>query len=736
MVKKFILLSAASTLTFPTMAQNLPTPVAKPAIEEIVVTAQKRRQNLQDIGLSVTALGQSTLAAIGRQDVTALAGKVPGLLVNQYSPTITIFNIRGVSQNDFSDAQEAPIAFYNDEVYIGALGAISGQTFDLERVEVLRGPQGTLFGRNATGGLVQIISAKPTKDLQGFLTVTGGSYRQIATEGAISGPLTSWLRARLSFTTDHHDGYIHNTLGPSIGNARFYGGRFQVEADVGAEGKLLLKAQGLRNNHETSGGIYSQQTVVPDADGLGRPIGKNEDFYGTGQGADPFGYVRTSTDPFTQSFDRVPSFDRKYYSLTGRYEQKIGDITIVSLTDYQNLAKNYGEDTDQTPNQVFNYDTSQRLYQISEELRVSGKSGPLRWLVGGYGFKNRSDNTYRVDLSGIAGPVLTYGGRQKTWSLAAFSQLEYALNDKFSAIGGLRYTSDVKTYDFTLAADGALLFPFNQTLYPDLARRHDTALSGKVELDFKPTPSMLLYASVSKGTKGGGYNVISSLPSDPAALANVPSLIPFKPESLYDYEGGFKLKLGDYSTLNGSAFYYDYKNYQAFILVGIVQTIVNRPATIKGLELEFNTRPINGLSLQLFATGLKTKVRNITLPLGRVTDRVLPQAPDFSLGGSARYEFETGPGKLALSTDFKFNSSQFFSTFNSTIDHEPNHLVANARLAYTFNHPGIEVAVFANNLTNEAYRIYNLDIASSGLGITNQTYARPRWLGGSLGYKF
>jgi len=142
-------------------AEATPPAATTPEVGEIVVTAQKREQSAQKIGIAVTALGKDTLAAIGRQDVTALAGHVPDLEVNQYSPTITVFNIRGVSQNDFTDAQEAPIAFYDDEVYVASLGAITGMNFDLDRAEVLRGPQGTLFGRNATGGLVQFVSAKP-----------------------------------------------------------------------------------------------------------------------------------------------------------------------------------------------------------------------------------------------------------------------------------------------------------------------------------------------------------------------------------------------------------------------------------------------------------------------------------------------------------------------------------------------------------------------------------------------
>jgi iron complex outermembrane recepter protein len=723
-LKRRWLFIASAALAGPALAQEAAAPPPDDQ-SEIVVTAQKRSQNLQDVGLSVTALGENSLKALGRQDVTALAQQVPSLQVNSYSPTTTVFNLRGVSQNDFADSQEAPIAFYNDEVYVGALGAISGQNFDLERIEVLRGPQGTLFGRNATGGLVQVITAKPTHELDGFLTATGGSYGQIATEAALSGPITEGLRARVSLTSNNTNGYIKNSLGPTIGNSHFYAGRVQLEADTGPSGKFSLKFQVLRNKNETSGGIYSQAT---DADGLGRFIGANEDAYGTGPGVDPFGYKKASSDPFKADFDRTPFFDRKYYSVTARYEQKFGDVSFVSLTDYQNLRKAYGEDSDQTPNQVFNYDTGTRLYQLSQEFRLSGKSGGLQWLAGVYGFKTRTNNTYRVDLSGIAAGVTSYGGRQETSSLAGFAQLEYALSDQFSVIGGARYSSDIKTFDFTNSTDGVLNYAFNTTLFPGLARRRDAAFSGKAEIDFKPAPGTLIYASVSKGTKGGGFNVQAFAPFDPTRT-------PFRPESLYSYEIGAKLRIAPKTTLNGSAFYYDYQNYQAFIIQNLIQSVVNRPATIKGAEIEFNTRPVDGLSLQLFASVLDTKVKNITLPFGRVTDRVVPQAPGFSAGGNVRYEFPVGPGQLALSTNWKYNSSQYFSTFNSPDDYERSYIVGDARIGYTLADNHVELALFVNNLTDRKYRIYNLDLASSGLGITNQTFARPRWWGGSITYK-
>ncbi|HWL47375.1 MAG TPA: TonB-dependent receptor, partial [Sphingomonadaceae bacterium] len=592
---------------------------------EIVVTAQKREQNVQDIGLSVTAIGGNLLDALGRQDVTALATQVPGLQVAQYSPTITVFNIRGVSQNDFADSQEAPIAFYNDEVYVSALGAISGQMFDLERVEILRGPQGTLFGRNATGGLVQAVTRRPTRDFEGYATVTFGSYGQVATEGAISGPLSDRVRARLSFTSDNHGGYIENRIGRDIGNARFYGGRFQVEADVGDRGTLLVKLQGLRNDHETSGGLYTHVAAGFDADGLGYALAPDEDFWGTCPGCDAFGYRDPDNNPFTGSFDRIGSFDRKYWSATVRYEHDFGDVKLTSISDYQYLRKRFGEDSDMSPEPVFHYDTGQNLYQISQELRLSGNTDRLTWLAGAYGLKIRTDNQYQINAFPILGLLENYGGRQKTASAAVFGQIEYKLTDMVSAIVGGRYSWDRKTYDYAHAENGVTDFIFNRTTDPNLAKQVFKNWSGKFELDFRPVDNVLLYASVNRGTKSGGFGVQAFTPIDPASL-------PYDQEVLTNYEGGFKLTLADRKvTFNGAVFHYDYKDYQAFILADLTQLVANRPARVTGFEAELVVRPVPGLMLQGFLTYLDTKVKNISLPSGRVTDRKMPQAPKWSI---------------------------------------------------------------------------------------------------------
>ncbi|HKR89657.1 MAG TPA: TonB-dependent receptor [Phenylobacterium sp.] len=693
---------------------------------EIVVTAQKREQRLSDIGIAVSALGREDISAIGRQDVTALTTKVPNLQVNQYSPTITVFNIRGVSQNDFADSQEAPIAFYNDEVYVAQLGAISGQNFDLERVEVLRGPQGTLFGRNATGGLIQIITAKPTRTLDGFLTLTGGSYGQFASEGAISGPLSDSIRARLSFTTDNHNGYINNSLGRSLGGSKFYAGRLQVAADVGG-GVLTVKGQLLRNDHDSNAGMYSAGVSTLNSDGLGVFIGPNDNPYGTCPGCNLLGY-QPPANPLHVEDNHQPDFNRTYWSLTANYSKDLGPFKLTSISDYQNLKKNYTEDSDVSPIEAFNYSTAQRAYQYSQEIRLSEDLPTLSWVAGLYALKIHTDNHYIADFTGIGGPIFNYGGALNTRSIAVFAQLEKKLTDTVSLIGGLRYSNDRKTLDYLAIDSGDGPFVFNKSTYPSLADRKFGNYSAKVELDYHFSPGNLLYVSVNRGTKSGGFGTLSLQPIDPNA-------IPFKQEVLTNFESGVKLTMLDHRMhLGASAFHYRYHDYQLFEIIGVNQYVVNSDARITGLELNTDVNPAPGLTFQAFATYLDSRIIDVRLPSGRLADRRLPQAPRYSVGGTARYEFPLGSGTGAIATDWKWNSSSYFSAFNAPVDLEKSYAVGNVRATYSPPAANWELALFVNNVADKRYRIYNLDITSI-IGISEQVYARPRWFGGSITYR-
>lgn len=696
-------------------------------LEEIIVTAQKRAQSIKDIGVSVTAVDAQALAAIGKSDVMGLVAQVPSLQVNQYSPTITVFNIRGVSQNDFADSQEAPIAFYNDEVYVSALGAISGQMFDLERVEVLRGPQGTLFGRNATGGLVQVVTAKPSKTPEGFLNMTFGSYGQIASEGAISGPLSDTVRARLSFSSDNHDGYIHNQTGPDLGNSKFYAARLQVEADVGDGGDLLIKVEGLRNDHE-NGSLYSFDVAVPNAQGLGTFVGPNSNAWGTCPGCNILGYKGNSNNPYNGAYNYKGVFDRTFEGVEIHYTRPIGDMTLTSITDYQQLHKSYGEDTDASPLDLFTYRTHQNLSQGSQELRLSGDYGKLTWVGGLYGFYVDTSNNYNVNIDPDFSPSYRYHSRTKTASAAVFGQLEYAIDDEWKAIAGLRFSDDWKTYNFHSVGSDGTSFYFSPETDPKYANEDFANYSGKVEIDYKPDKDQLYYFSVNRGTKAGGYGTPASTVVDPKTMA-------FGQEVLTSFELGEKVAfLHNTTSVNGALFYYDYHNYQAFSSAGLSQFVTNHDATVHGAELEVTTVPVRGLHLQAFGTYLDTDVQGIVLPDGEVTNRTMPQAPRFAFGGSARYEFDAFGGLVGLQTDWRWDGTYYFAVFNAPVDKETAHAVGNVRVTFTPDASPWDAAFFINNVADRRYRVYDLDVSS--LSFTNATYARPRWFGGTIGYKF
>lgn len=690
-------------------------------IGEVVVTAQKRAQNIQDVSLAITAVGGDAVKAIGHQDVTALVNHVPSLQVQQFSPTTVAFNIRGVSQNDFADSQEAPIAFYNDEVYVSAMSAISGQNYDLERIEVLRGPQGTLFGRNATGGLVQYVTAKPTRSLQGYATATFGSYGEIGTEGAISGPLTDRIRGRLSFSTDKYDGYIKNRIGPDVGSRRFYAARLQLESDVGDSGLLRVKVQAMRNDHETSA-PYTWLGASANGEGLGV----------ANAGPDFWGFTEPDKDPFTASFDTVPRFSRTYWSATARYEQDLGGgVQLTSISDYQSIKKFYGEDSDVSPIEAFNYFQRQHLWQGSQELRLSGKTDRLTWVGGVYGLVVVS-NAHANIVAPIYSLDLVAGGPQRTTSYAVFGQGEYKLTDTLSFVLGARYSYDRKKDDYHHVINGVTDDVFNPQVNGLAIQRYKN-WSGKAGIEYRPEPGMLFYVSANRGTKSGGFD-IPNFPATDASGNYVNSTIPYKQEVLTNYEGGFKVSALDRRLdLNGSVFHYDYHNYQAFIFVGLTAVIRNLPAVVNGAELEINAHPVDGLTTGMFVTYLDTKVKNVTLPTGGLTDRLMPQASKWSVGWNASYRHDLGPGAFTLSTDWRYDSSNYFSTFNAPIDLEPGHTLGNVQASYTMN--SWTASLFVNNVTNKHYRVYDLD-NSAIFGSAQATFARPRWIGGGITYKY
>src|SRR3569833_3341848 len=418
-------------------------------LAEIVVTAQKREQNLQDVGTSVTAFDANTLQQLGLKDVTSVTSQVPVLQFNQYGSTVTIYNLRGISQNDFSDHQEAPVAVYTDDAYIASTGALAGTLFDTQRVEVLRGPQGTLFGRNATGGLIQYFSNQPTDKLDGYLDVTGGNFSRLDSEGAIGGPITDTLSTRAAFATNYHEGYITNDLGGRINNKRQFAGRLQFTWKFADNGEVRQKLHGTNNNEEhkkqqknnndtENADNKTKTTSVPDSTGRGVFVPGGSDF---------FGYTNPSTNPFHQSEDRRGIFNRTVYGATVHAIYKTDWFTVTSVTDYLHAQKRYGEDSDMSPSPIFNYDVLYHFHQLSQELRLNGEGDRYRW-VGGFYYLHY--NSRDIGTTTLIEPIGL--GRAdfslSTSSPSVFAQAEYDLIPQLTFIAGARYTYDDKNFDY------------------------------------------------------------------------------------------------------------------------------------------------------------------------------------------------------------------------------------------------------------------------------------------------
>lgn len=713
---------------------------------EIVVTAQRREQNLQDVGTSVTAFDAHALEQLGFKDVTDIAGQVPGLQYNQYGATVTIYNLRGVSQNDFSDHQEAPIAVYADDAYIGSTGALAGSLFDLQRVEVLRGPQGTLFGRNATGGLIQYVSKLPTDTPEAYLQLTGGNFGTFESEGAVSGPLTDKVSGRLSFDVSRHDGYISNSIGHAIDDQDQYALRLQFRIKPTDNGEILIKLHALNNNHETSGN-YSWAASYPDATGRGvfAPAGT----------PDLGGYVNTNSSPFNQAEDRRGLFNRTVWGANVRVNWNFDAFSLASVTDYLKMQKRYGEDSDISPNPIFNYDTEAHYQQFSQEFRLDGKYESLRWIAGAYYLNYKTTNFEQTTLPDYIPPVpFPYGDglanlNLRTSSPSVFGQLEYSFTDHWVGIVGARYTIDRKQYLYNYSCNvcgppnptappGG--FPYNLTYstatgYPDAKKTYRMPM-GKAELDYKIDQDNLLYASVNRGAKGGGWSAPSSgyVNLNPS-YGFVPTLkMNYDEERLTSYEAGFKSTFWDGAArLNGDVFYYDYKNYQGFFLDVATQIVENIDAKVKGSELELAVVPFHGMHVQLGVSYLDTQALNVPTPAGVLVTAQLPQAPPWSVNAVARYEWAAFGGKLSAEVDAKWNKALYLELINAPVDRQSSYTLTNARVGFTDSSGRWDVSAYCKNCFNTLYRIYNLDL-SGFLGINQSVYGTPRLYGASVAY--
>jgi len=796
---------AQATIPAATVDATAQTGASSGGAADIVVTAQRREQKLRDVGIAITVLDKETIHDLNITNATDVVRAIPNLRYNAYASSQVVFNLRGVSMTSYGDEQEPPVAVYQDDSYSSSMSTAGFPIFDLARTEALRGPQGTLFGRNATGGAVQFISAQPKDNTDGFLSLTYGRFNETIAEGALSGQVAKNFDVRVSGLYDRDDGYIKNVIpgqkNRGANNHWALRGIFKWSPSTDFTAKLTLRYT--ETDHERQGALYSLSPSCPNTNfqGVDLPAGVVCPYWAPNSSYNLPGYAAsagfgTNTTPgaMATGFNGIingksvvasrggspweiaatgdPGVDRQFFGATYRMDAKMGMFDLTSITDYQYTNKFYNEIGDSQPEfpyvQGATYTpgpcpgiTSVTCYapgtifnqkfksnQVSEEIHAATSFGKNYLVFGAFGMSIESHfhAQYATPFDEYDPQVEFY---QRTRSYAMFAQDEYKFDDQIKLILGARYWHDNKVgcyngaeywtgFSLHYCPDGVSFIDPNGTTQASggtlTAKGSDananfSGLTARAEIDYKPSTATLVYASFNRGSKSGGFSFSTGTPTPGQAVYDTLNGIAFRPEVLNDYEVGLKASLPMHSNLNLAAYYYDYHNYQAFAQVGYVQEIRNLPAKAKGIEAEFNSNPIPGLTLKLTAAWEESHVPNVLLPDGVTTvTHDLPQAPHWSGGAFARYEFPTSAGLASIQADSLYQSHMCFTLLCAPVEQEAAYHVENARIGFTPKGTNVDLAFYVNNIFEHAYRVYAYDGALYS-GATQSVYGRPRTWG-------
>ncbi len=711
---------------------------------DIIVTANRREEFSQRTAVSLTAASGAAIAQRNILTSEDLARIVPGLNATAATGSgVTTYVIRGVGQTDFSDHQEQPNANYQDGVYLPFATAASVPLFDMQRVEALRGPQGTLFGRNATGGLIQYISNKPETGESGALEGAYGTRDLRRLEGFVNGG-TNLVAGRLSFFYQAQDGNIENTLGRARGDKSVYALRGQIRIQPASGTKTLLRADGFNQGGTPIGYLARPSYFV---NGVNTDLPADVDAYGTGPGKDPYGY-RSPYKGLKIAIDEPGVIRKRVRNYSMTISQNVGSATLTSVTSYGTMRNTYIDDSDSTPLSTFVSKSTARGHDFQQEFRINGGDGPFRYTAGLFYLSINGHYTLYNDI--VIPPSLTPilglpagrllesdAFRLRTHSQAAYGQVEYDLSDKVTALLGARYTWDQFRFGFQSQCDqtvvGACSF-FGGPGGPGLSvvgiapvALHDKNgdWSGKAQVNFKPIANVLLYASASKGVKAAGYSTPLSnvLPSEP---------LYYQPEKLYAFEIGEKAQfLDNRVTVNGSAYYYDYKDFQAFLFNVVAPQVLNRDARVYGGELEITARPTRTLTANLAVAYNNFAIKEV---FPGITNQRPNNAPRLQVLWGLNKTFDIGSdNELILSYSGRRISRTFYNLVNTPISaakaYDVHDFTARVNIGTRWY-----VAGFLNNAFDKRYQVGVFDLGALGYNI--RLYGERRTFSAAVGAKF
>jgi iron complex outermembrane recepter protein len=712
------LLSAASTiavLAAPAHAQE----TTDSRLDTIIITANQREENLQDVPVSAASIPGEQIASIfsSGDDVVSLAARVPALYAESSNGRVAPrFYIRGLGNTDFDLAASQPVSIIMDDVVMENVVLKSTPIFDTDRIEVYRGPQGTLFGRNTTAGIVRFTSRRPTEQTEARASASYGTYGTATIDAAVGGTLMPGVQVRASGLWQHREDWIDNTLvsgGENLGGYDETAGRLQVAFKPADAMNVLLNVHG--RELDGTAAVFRANVITPGTNGLN-------------------GNYNRDTVSFNQGGGNPQSYSG--WGTSANIDYDFGDMVLTSITAYENTDGLSRGDIDGgvagvgpgfIPFDSDTQDSIDNLDQTTQEFRLaSDTSAALSWQTGLYFF----DSDYTITTVGPFGfpPSTTVNHSNTSW--AVFGQATYAFTDALTVTGGLRYTDDEK--DFTVAAAPAN----NRTI-------SDDHVSWDLSAMYALTDDFSVYGRVADGFRG------PSIQGRDVAFFNPPSVA--QSETVMSYEAGFKSQLTDTFRLNAAAYTYEVSDIQLTAVGGAANTVQLLNADkgkAWGFEVDAEWAPLENLVFTGGFSYVDTEIDDSGLAVGvcaqcTVTDPTVviaastralvdgnpfPNAPESIANFTARYAIPFGDdGELFAFTDWAYQGKTNLFLYESVEFQTDDQIEGGLKLGWAKTDGSLEVAAFARNITDE-------DNIKGGIDFNNNTafVNEPRIVGVSL----
>lgn len=714
------------------------------ALEEVVVTAQKRAQNLQEVPIPITAFSGADIERHNFTNIAQLAEFTPNVIfdtttsISGLSSGAAIF-IRGIGQLDFALTTDPGVGTYVDGVYASrSVGGVI-DTLDVERVEVLRGPQGTLYGRNTMGGAINVTTRRPGPVLGGNLELTVGSSDRIDARAAIDLPLSDAVSMRIAASSKRRDGYVDRVLvGDELGDENRQAARVSLLYS-GDTFELYATADYARIDENSAGSVLVGVTQAPNVVVFNAFDAPTTNVPGFGTGV-PYDGRFITGDP-DKTFATGPTgtqLDLAGVALAMTWS--LADLEIKSISAFRDTEGEFFRDPDNSPLTITH--TSNPDYehqQWSQELQLTGKAlaGRLEYVGGLYYLTEEGTDNVFVPLAPSLG-FITNLAEVDNEAYAAYGQATYSLTDQWRVTGGLRYTQEDKAYDpfqYILFGPAGPAPGVAVPLIPDapVSERFEQT-TGRVAIEFQPGDDLLAYLSFTQGFKSGGFNIRYVVPRA--------SALSFDPETLDAYEAGFKWQsAGDRLRLNGTAFFMDYSDIQVqvFEVGGGPLTQNSGTAEIKGAELELVAAATPNLRLGVglgYTDAAYTDLNPPTIDLAAslTKDAKLPNTPEFTANASLEYEFVRSWGLLGWRVAYSHTDDVYNDAQNSPFLFQEAYDVWNGSVRYANPTEIWEVVLFGTNLGDERY-ISSGD-SNFGLGFHEANYNRPREFGLTVRWRF